>query len=1244
MIKFEDFYLKIIVLGALSLLVIFGGNVGFAQHKSRENLTETTNNQSAILNRLTIEIIPAGAGSVTKTPNKDDYDPGEKVKLQANSSSGYSFLHWSGDVDRRVANPLNIYMEENRTIAANFVISDPDNISKPDRPDGPSNANTGQVLTFSSGGSTSNLGGSIEYIFDWGDGFISEWSSATQTHAYGESGTYDVRVRARSTNDDYRVSDWSGTKSVRVTGPDKHILTIKIEPEDAGEVDIDPVKEGYDDGDVVTLRAISYSGYRFDRWTEGLKSTSNPVNIYMLKNRTIVANFISDGGGGDENVSIPDTPEGPSSGEPLQELAYHTGGSTSNLGHNVEYQFDFGDGNYSGWGAAEATHSYENTGSYEVRARARCSVHTDIVSGWSDTKTVTISNSEDYYQLTLLAEPENGGAIEKNPDKEFYQDNEVVEIHAIPNANFRFDHWSGDISYQTHNPINIYMRRDRTIIANFIYEGGELVTTPQKPEGPVEGNTGETLTYMTGGSTSNLGHDVEYQFDWGDGNQSVWGDSVQEHAYGEAGIYYIKARARCQIDNEVMSDWSDSLEVVISGFSISYTLTVGVTPENAGVVQINPIKETYQQDEAVQLVAIPINGNGTLDGNIYIEAETGFLFGNFGVEFDTTASGDYYLYGTQGNPRDGSAQYTFNIDESGNYYIWGRCYALSNTEDSFFILMDQNGDTLTWHLETEYYKWKWQRVTHLSNEYQFQLEVGEHTLTVIKRDINARLDKLIVTQDENFIPKEKAEIPPPETIYYFDHWSGDLSGTENPAEVIMNCDKNITANFLIEGEEIVSPPTYLTGPDSGYVGENLTFETGGAMSNLGNEVAYQFDWGDGSQSLWGISSRGHSFSSVDTFYIKSRARSQTDTTVISDWSSQHQVVIKEEPVATYTLTVFADPDGAGTITKLPDKPEYSPGDTVQLSASPAERYQFDHWSGDVESAINPILVIMDNNKSITAHFSEIQEVVNVPTTPTGPDSGLIGQALTFSTNGSACNFGHPVEYQFDWGDSTLSDWGANVRQHTFSYSDTMEIKARARCKVNPEVISDWSGVHKIYIARSFSYFLNITVDPVGSGSVNRTPFKEMYENGETVILSPLPTEGYIFDYWSGDFVGYDNPAFITIDGNKEITAHFKVLSGVEGRGNKIPDDFALSQNFPNPFNPETMIQYQLPQRSYVNLVIYNMQGQVVEVLVNEYKEAGYHSITWQGIDNMGNRVPSGIYVYRLTAGRFEQIRKMLLIK
>ncbi len=94
----------------------------------------------------------------------------------------------------------------------------------------------------------------------------------------------------------------------------------------------------------------------------------------------------------------------------------------------------------------------------------------------------------------------------------------------------------------------------------------------------------------------------------------------------------------------------------------------------------------------------------------------------------------------------------------------------------------------------------------------------------------------------------------------------------------------------------------------------------------------------------------------------------------------------------------------------------------------------------------------------------------------------------------------------------------------------------------------------------------------------------------------------------------------------------------------LPDQFALEQNYPNPFNPATTIEFALPVAADTRITIYNIQGQIVRTLADTHLPAGYHAVVWNGLDNYGNTVASGVYLYRIDADGFVASRKMLLLK
>jgi len=93
-----------------------------------------------------------------------------------------------------------------------------------------------------------------------------------------------------------------------------------------------------------------------------------------------------------------------------------------------------------------------------------------------------------------------------------------------------------------------------------------------------------------------------------------------------------------------------------------------------------------------------------------------------------------------------------------------------------------------------------------------------------------------------------------------------------------------------------------------------------------------------------------------------------------------------------------------------------------------------------------------------------------------------------------------------------------------------------------------------------------------------------------------------------------------------------------------PKQFELENNYPNPFNPTTTLTYAVPRESNVALVIYNVLGQKVRTLVSDFKTAGKYSVVWNGLDDNGNAVSSGVYLYSLISGDVTLVKKMIMLK
>jgi fibronectin type 3 domain-containing protein len=154
----------------------------------------------------------------------------------------------------------------------------------------------------------------------------------------------------------------------------------------------------------------------------------------------------------------------------------------------------------------------------------------------------------------------------------------------------------------------------------------------------------------------------------------------------------------------------------------------------------------------------------------------------------------------------------------------------------------------------------------------------------------------------------------------------------------------------------------------------------------------------------------------------------------------------------------------------------------------------------------------------------------------------------------------------------------------------------------------------------------------GSGSPQVAGFRRLvYRQGEFIYIAGRP---YRFDL-TASYNNYDYIIGNWLNGP---------ATGIKNTGKgKIPKEFSLSQNYPNPFNPQTIVSFGLPRKSDIRLIFYNLLGQKVRIFERTF-DAGYHQILWNGTNQSGQQVASGLYIYRFEADDFSAVRKCILLR
>ena len=163
-------------------------------------------------------------------------------------------------------------------------------------------------------------------------------------------------------------------------------------------------------------------------------------------------------------------------------------------------------------------------------------------------------------------------------------------------------------------------------------------------------------------------------------------------------------------------------------------------------------------------------------------------------------------------------------------------------------------------------------------------------------------------------------------------------------------------------------------------------------------------------------------------------------------------------------------------------------------------------------------------------------------------------------------------------------------------------------------------------------------------------FFDFDDEGE-MFMGEVPTDDSGNFSWSGEEKPpefYFTATATDAEGNTSEFSEPVRTSVKKDSKTRVVKSFSLYQNYPNPFNPETTIRFDIPANNQpqimVNLNIYNLQGQLVRTLLDEEKSSGEYSVKWNGLDNNGEKVTTGIYLYTITAGDFKATNKMAILK
>jgi len=890
---------------------------------------------------------------------------------------------------------------------------------------------------------------------------------------------------------------------------------------------------------------------------------------------------------GTETVSAPDAPSGPATGVENQDLSYSAAGAVSNNGHDLEYRFDWGDGSFSDWGTTAVQNSWAAEGTYDVKAQARCIAHPTVESGWSDATAVTIT----VFVAETVSVP---GAPTGSATKEVGQSSPYATSGAVSSygddLQYRFDWGDGNFStwsastttshsWATEGTYEVKAQArcddhrtiestwSSAITVTITAATAETVSAPDAPGGPDSGETNVPLTYTASGAVSSFSHLVEYRFDFGDGIVTGWLSALTTlpHTWTTADSYDVKVQARCRAHITIESAWSTATTVVIS----EPAETIPSLPGTINGVAAGIINDPY---DYLVIHSVHTNlghsiegqfdwGDGTFSGWItsgpFTASRTWTTEGTYVVKYqarcsihtDISASADSLVVtitttAVETISKPGYVSYMYSlrypeINIARTYNVYGGISSLGHDQEVKVDWGDgtesdwvpnYSGVSKTWTVAGTYPMTRQSRcVAHpdIISEWSDPITIYAQDPEAVSTPF-APAGPATGNRYQNLAYSGRGATsswhPGTWIEYRFDWGDGSAYSAWSADTVVVHQytaigDYEVKAQARCaysghgEPESAWSLPTavsivekvtiYQYGPNGPYYGainESYTWEIySAARSDVGHTTfEYQFGWGDGTSSVWSSSeSAMHAFTTTGTYDVVYRARCAVDTNAVSDWSSQD-----------LTIEVTADPEAVST----PDRPTHYPstslvivGEEIQVSTShsfsnhghPIE-FQFDYgdgttsdwtagtpWSSfyqitlrhtyssigsfDVSCKARCATHIAVESATTASHTIDVYESIATPAVPTGPATGTTGANLTFATTGTTSSEGHTLEYSFEYlrGTYTVvhtSDWSTSLTDdYVFTQAGNYGVRVRARCATHTLALTYYSGSFAVTI-------------------------------------------------------------------------------------------------------------------------------------------------------------------------------------
>ncbi len=1170
------------------------------------------------INVYTLSVTTTGNGTVSKSPNQGLYPHGTVVTLTATPATGWHFVRWSGDTTT-TTNPLALTMTSNHSLTATFAINvyslqvsvtgtgfvdiNPDQGGYPhgtvvtltaSAPTGwhfqdwgaSGNANPLTITMNSDKAITATfvLNHYTLAVTASGNGTVNKTPNAA-TYDYGSQ----VQISATPAVGWHFVS-WTGdtTSSANplmlnidrnraITGNfaiNTYALTVTVTGQ--GTVAKSPDQPQYDHGTVVTLTATPAVGWHFIGWSGDATGAASPVTVTMDAAKSVTATFAIN----TYPLTVTVVGQGTVAKSPDQPQYNHGTVVTLTATPAVGWHF-------LGWSGDAAG------------AASPVTVTMDAA------KSVTATFAINSYPLTVTVVGQ--GTVAKSPDQPQYDHGTVVTLTATPALNWHFTGWSGAATGAT-NPVTVTMDAVKSVTATFAinsyplavtvvgqgtvtkspdqpqYDHGTVVTLTATPavgwhflgwSGAATGAASPvtvtmdaaksvtatfaintyplTVTIRGGGSVTNSPDLALYDH----------GTVVTLTATPAAGYHLIGWSGDATGNTSPVTVTMDAAKSV----TVSFGFTLDVSAVGGGSVAKSPDQPLYDPGTAVTLTATPQafhhflgwSGDATGTANpLDVTADRDqAITGNFAIDTYPLA----VVVVGQGAVVKGPDQ---------PQYDYGTVVTLTATPATGWHFSGWSGDATgaTSPVTVTADAAKSVTATFAINSYPLSVTVAGQG-SVAKSPDQPQYDHgTVVTLTAT-----------PAVGWHFMNWSGNASGAVNPLAVTMTGPTDIKANFAIN--------TYAL---------NVTVAGSGAVTRSPNLAAY--DHGT-AVTLTAIPATGWHF----TGWSGDATGAANPVVVTMDGVKS---VTATFVINSYPLDVAVS--GQGAAVKSPDQPAYDHGTPVTLTATPAPSWHFVGWSGDTSGATNPLTIIMTRSRSVTATFQIDTYVLTAGVTGSGSvvktpdlpayDAGAVVQlAVVPATgwhftgwSGAVSGTITPVSLTMDAPKSVTAAFAIDQEplavgvtgngavaqvpnQPVYAYGTVVQLTATpatgwqftgwsgdASGAANPLALTMDAPKNVTATFTIRSYPLAVTLAGTGAGAVAKSPDQPLYDHGTVVQLTATPALGSTFGGWSGAVSGATNPASLTMDAAKSVTATFTanlymltVNSGPNGSVTKSPN-------------------------------------------------------------------------------------------